>query len=144
MRKLLLFSFRCTYFQPVFSRSEALLISGPAKPADLLISSCRLPTSRTGIRYPRKAIRTVGDLLSWTLHSEWFEGDKDPGIRVMEKWARWMNADTYEVVGQLNTFWVQILCELEEEHLSPTCSNIVEAPERQQAQEHSLKTCFPN
>ena len=46
----------------------------------------------------------------------------------MEKWARWMNADTYEVVGQLNTFWVQILCELEEEHLSPTCSNITSVP----------------
>lgn len=78
-----------------------------------------------------------------TLHSEWFEGDTDPAICVMEKWARWMNdADPYEVEGQLKTTWVKILCELEEKHLPPTCNNIVEASERQQAQEHSLISMF--
>jgi hypothetical protein len=46
--------------------------------------------------------------------------------------------DPYEVVGQLRTIRIKIICELEEKHLSPTYSNLVEALERQQAQEHSL------
>ena len=78
-----------------------------------------------------------------TLHSEWFEGDTDPAIRVMEKWARWTtDADPYEVSGQLKTFGVKFLCELEQKHLSPTCRNMVEASERQQAQERPLINMF--
>ena len=78
-----------------------------------------------------------------TLHSECFEGEKDPGIRVMEKWSRWTtDADPYDVGGQLKPFWVKFLCELEKKNLLPTCSDMIEAAERQQAAENSLITMF--
>ena len=78
-----------------------------------------------------------------TLHSEWFEGDKDPAIHIMGEWARWMTeADPYEVSGQLKTSWVKILREVEENCLQPTCKNLVKAYERAQAQENLLISMF--
>jgi hypothetical protein len=89
-------------------------------------------------RYRRQSTTCVDNPTCGSLHSEWFQVDKEQAIEVMVRWSNWMSeADPYDVDGRLKLAWVQLYRDLASIGKLPTSAEVM-AHWRQQEEEHQL------
>jgi hypothetical protein len=94
-------------------------------------------------RYRRQSTTCVDNPTCGSLHSEWFQVDKEHAIEVMVRWSKWMSeASPYDVNGLLKTAWVQLYSDLASVSKLPTSAEAIEHWRQQEKEERLLVDQF--